>query len=116
METTVVEMSPLLVPVKQACTIIGRGQSALYELIGAGKIRAVKSDGRTLIVVESLREYAASLPPAKVRPPRNRRPQRVKQTLSLQERHPASLARLPDRGRDGRGYLSARTHKLGHLD
>jgi hypothetical protein len=78
METTVVEMTPLLVPVKQACTIIGRGQSALYELIGAQKIRAVKSDGRTLVVVESLREYAASLPPAKVAPPRKRSPHRMR--------------------------------------
>ncbi len=78
METAVIEVMPLLVPVKQACAMIGRGQSALYELIGGGKIRAVKSDGRTLIVVESLREYAASLPPAKVRPPRNRRPQRMR--------------------------------------
>jgi hypothetical protein len=74
METTVVEITPLLVPVKQACTIIGRGQSALYELIGGGKIRAVKSDGRTLIVMESLREYVADLPPAKIAPPRKRRP------------------------------------------
>jgi hypothetical protein len=78
METTVIEMTPLLVPVKQACTIIGRGQSALYELIGAGKIRAVKSDGRTLVVVESLREYADKLPAAKIAPPRKRRPQRMR--------------------------------------
>jgi hypothetical protein len=62
----------------QAGAMIGRGQSALYELIGAGKIRAVKSDGRTLIVVESLHEYAASLPPAKIAPPRRRKPQRMR--------------------------------------
>jgi excisionase family DNA binding protein len=78
METTVVEMTPLLVPVKQACAIIGRGQSALYELIGANKIRAVKSGGRTLIDVESLREYAKSLPPAKIAPPRRRKPQHLR--------------------------------------
>ena len=58
--------------------MIGRGTQAIYDLIGGGKIRAVKSDGRTLIVVESLREYAASLPPAKVRPPRHRRPPRMR--------------------------------------
>jgi hypothetical protein len=68
METTVIEVTPILVPVRQACMIIGRGQSALYELIGAGKIRAVKSDGRTLVDVDSLREYARSLPNAKVAP------------------------------------------------
>ena len=78
METAIVEVMPILVPVKQACTMIGRGQSAIYELIGGGKIRAVKSDGRTLIVVDSLREYAKSLPPAKVAPPRKRSPQRMR--------------------------------------
>jgi hypothetical protein len=65
-------VTPILVPVKQACTIIGRCQSALYELIGDGKIRAVKSDGRTLVVVASLHEYATSLPPAKLAPSRKR--------------------------------------------
>jgi hypothetical protein len=69
-------MPPILCSIPQACAMIGRGTQALYDLIGSGKIRAVKSDGRTLVVVESLREYAASLPPAKVRPPRNRKPQR----------------------------------------
>jgi hypothetical protein len=78
METTVIEVTPILVPVRQACMIIGRGQSALYELIGAGKIRAVKSDGRTLVDVDSLREYARSLPNAKVAPPRNRKPPRMR--------------------------------------
>ena len=77
METAVIEVTPLLVPIKQACTIIGRGQSALYELIGAGKIRAVKSRGRTLIFVASLHAYAEGLDPAKVRP-RYRKPQRLR--------------------------------------
>jgi hypothetical protein len=58
--------------------MIGRGTQAIYDLIGGGKIRAVKSDGRTLIVVQSLHEYAASLPPAKVSPPRTRRPLRMR--------------------------------------
>jgi hypothetical protein len=79
MQTTVVELTPLLVPVKQACTIIGRGQSALYELIGAGKITAVKSDGRTLVVVKSLHEYVATLQAAKIAPPRRRKPQHLRQ-------------------------------------
>ena len=49
--------------------MIGRGVSKIYELIGGGQIRAVKSDGRTLVVVESLREYADKLPKAIVAPP-----------------------------------------------
>jgi hypothetical protein len=72
------EVPPILVSIPQACQMIGRGTQAIYDLIGGGKIRAVKSDGRTLIVVESLREYADSLPPAKISPPRNRRPQRMR--------------------------------------
>jgi hypothetical protein len=71
-------LPPILVSIPQASAMIGRGTQAIYDLIGGGKIRAVKSDGRTLIVVESLREYAASLPLAKVRPPRNRSPQRMR--------------------------------------
>jgi hypothetical protein len=77
-----VDMPPILCSVPNACALIGRGVSALYELIGAGKIRAVKSDGRTLVVVESLREYAAKLEadhPAKIAPPRRRKPKHLRQ-------------------------------------
>jgi hypothetical protein len=79
-EAAVNELSlpPILVSIPQACAMIGRGTQAIYDLIGAGKIRAVKSDGRTLVVVESLHEYAKALPPAKVAPPRNRRPLRLR--------------------------------------
>jgi hypothetical protein len=72
------EIAPILVSITHASEMIGRGTQAIYDLIGGGKIRAVKSDGRTLIVVDSLREYAATLPPAKVKPPRNRRPLRLR--------------------------------------
>jgi hypothetical protein len=71
-------LPPILVSIPQACQMLGRGTQAIYDLIGGGKIRAVKSDGRTLVRVDSLREYADSLPPAKVRPPRNRSPQRMR--------------------------------------
>jgi hypothetical protein len=37
---------------------------------------AKKSDGRTLVVYESLRKYADRLPAAKVAPPRQRKPPR----------------------------------------
>ena len=79
-EAAVNELSlpPILVSIPQACAMIGRGTQAMYDLIGAGKIRAVKSDGRTLIVVQSLHDYAASLEPAKVAPPRNRKPLRLR--------------------------------------
>jgi hypothetical protein len=62
--------------------MIGRGTQAIYDLIGGGKIRAVKSDGRTLIVVESLHKYAKGLPEAKIAPPRKRPPQRLRKSSS----------------------------------
>jgi hypothetical protein len=73
-----ISLSPILVSIPQACAMIGRGTQAIYDLIGAGKIQAVKSDGRTLVVVESLHKYAKQLPAAKIAPPRNRRPQRMR--------------------------------------
>jgi hypothetical protein len=73
------EIEPILVSIPQASAMIGRGVATIYALIGAAKIRAVKSDGRTLIVVESLREYAASLPRAKIAPLRRRKPQHLRQ-------------------------------------
>jgi hypothetical protein len=72
-----VELQPILCSIPQASVILGRGVGAIYGLIGDGKIRAVKSNGRTLIFVDSLREYANGLPKADVRP-RYRKPQRLR--------------------------------------
>jgi excisionase family DNA binding protein len=72
------EVTPILVSVPQASQMLGRGVSTIYDLIGGGHIRAVKSDGRTLVVVESLREYADKLPAAIVAPPRKRKPQHMR--------------------------------------
>jgi hypothetical protein len=57
--------------------MLGRGVGAIYALIGDGKIRAVKSNGRTLIFVDSLHKYANDLQEANVRP-RYRKPQRLR--------------------------------------
>jgi hypothetical protein len=64
----------ILCTIPHAAAMIGRGQTFIYAAIGDGRIEAVKSDKRTLVVVESLREYAKSLPRAKVKPitPRRR--------------------------------------------
>jgi hypothetical protein len=59
---------PLLVPIKQASAIIGRCTRSIYDLIATNQLKAVKSDGRTLVVYSSLHEYAASLPAAKIKP------------------------------------------------
>ena len=57
---------PILVPVKDSADILGQSRTTIYELIAAEKIKAVKSGRSTLIVYESLKEYAASLPSAKI--------------------------------------------------
>jgi hypothetical protein len=72
------EVTPLLVSVQQGRQILGRGVSAIYELIGDGKIRAVKSDGRTMLRYDSLVAYVNSLEDAKVAPPRRRKFQALK--------------------------------------
>ncbi|QJU60412.1 helix-turn-helix domain-containing protein [Sphingomonas sp. AP4-R1] len=42
--------------------MLGLSRATFYKLLSAGEVRAVKSGKRTLIPLESLREYAASLP------------------------------------------------------
>jgi hypothetical protein len=64
---------PLLVRIPDAATMIGRGQSFIYEAIAANKIKAVKSDKRTLVVVSSLHEYVATLKAAKIKPTTRRK-------------------------------------------
>jgi hypothetical protein len=70
----------ILCTIPQAAAMIGRGISFVYEALGDGRIEARKSDGRTLVVVESLRTYAASLPAAKIKPvPARQSLQRLRQ-------------------------------------
>jgi hypothetical protein len=61
-------LAPILITIPQAAAFIGRGTRFIYEAIATKKIKAVKSDKRTLVVVSSLHEYAASLPAAKIKP------------------------------------------------
>jgi hypothetical protein len=73
-ESSEVSLPPILCGIPQAATMISRCQRFIYEAIATGKIEAVKSDKRTLVVVESLREYARKLPAAKIKPlPKRRR-------------------------------------------
>jgi hypothetical protein len=73
------EVEPILCSVPQGCQMIGIGTQGMYDLIGAGEVRAVKRGTRTLLVVESLKEYAAKLPAAIIAPPRRRKPQHLRQ-------------------------------------
>jgi hypothetical protein len=62
------DRNAILCTIPQAAAMIGRGQTFIYGAIGDGTISAVKSNKRTLVVVESLYRYAAALPPAKIKP------------------------------------------------
>jgi hypothetical protein len=62
----------ILCTIPHAAAMIGRGQTFIYGAIGDGRIEAVKSDKRTLVVVESLRRYAAELPRATIKPLKRR--------------------------------------------
>jgi hypothetical protein len=61
-------LSPILCRIPQAATMISRCERFIYEAIATGQIEAVKSNKRTLVVVESLYRYAAALPRAKIKP------------------------------------------------
>ena len=64
---------PPFVPVKEACVVGGFGRSKLYEVVGAGRVRAVKLGSKTLIDTASLLTYLDSLPAAQIRPAKTKR-------------------------------------------
>lgn len=59
--------TPLAYSVPDTCRVAGIGKTKVYELLGAGQLRAVKIGAKTLILADSVRDYFASLPtlPAK---------------------------------------------------
>jgi len=64
---TMSELQPILVPINQASAIIGKCRRGIYQLIATDQLKAVKSGRSTLVVYESLKQYAANLPVAKFR-------------------------------------------------
>ncbi len=61
----------LAAPIPDACRISGLSRSEIYRRLATGDIRAVKSGARTLILMDSLRAYLASLPAATFRAPKS---------------------------------------------
>ena len=53
--------------IENTSRLTGWSRSEIYRRLAAGDIRAVKSGNRTLIVMDSVREYLASLPVATFR-------------------------------------------------
>jgi hypothetical protein len=68
--TQITTTAPLAYEIREASRISGLSRSELYRRLAAGDIQAVKNGRRTLILMDSLRTYLASLPPAKFRAPK----------------------------------------------
>src|SRR5262249_60721374 len=52
---------PKLLSISATADFLGLSPASIYRLIGLGKLLAVKAGGKTLIVTQSARNYAASL-------------------------------------------------------
>jgi hypothetical protein len=65
-------VEPALLSIPASSEFLGLSAASIYRLIGLGKLKAVKAGGKTLLTMPSLKNYAASLPPAKIKPPINR--------------------------------------------
>jgi hypothetical protein len=81
------EVEPILCSIPQGCQMLGIGIQGMYDLIGAGLVKAVKRGTRTLLKVESLKAYADSLPSAVIAPPHKRKPRRLRESAN-EETHP----------------------------
>jgi hypothetical protein len=79
---TKMEVEPLLLSIPQTGQVIGRSVATVYVLLGDGRLKGVKSDNRTLITMESVKEYVATLirdHPAQIAPQERRKPQRLRE-------------------------------------
>ncbi len=57
-------LEPLAVTLVKAAEAIGSSTKTVTRLVAAGKLEAVKSGAKTLIVWPSMKRYVASLPAA----------------------------------------------------
>ena len=48
----------------EAGRLIGESRNTVYRLLAAGKLRAVKRGASTIVLMASIRQHMASLPPA----------------------------------------------------
>ena len=57
-------MAPLGVKPKEAARLIGGSRTEVYRLLRQSRLRAVKRGATLLVLMDSIREHMASLPPA----------------------------------------------------
>lgn len=69
--------SPKFATIEDWGTISGMSRRVTYEKLGTGELKAIKVGGRTLIDVEAGLAWLRSLPPPKIRAPRDRQQQRA---------------------------------------
>jgi excisionase family DNA binding protein len=65
-------LMPITGTIPEACRVYGLSRASIYRLAGDGKIRLVKVGGRTLVWLDSLRDYLNSAPLAEIRPSKGR--------------------------------------------
>jgi excisionase family DNA binding protein len=55
------QIEPVLVDTETARRMLGVGKTVLFRLLAENKLRRVKLGSKTLVPVQSIREFAASL-------------------------------------------------------
>jgi hypothetical protein len=73
-------LEPLTLTIAQTEQATGESRSQIYVRIARGELEAVKSGSRTLVIYESVKRRIASLPRAKIKPPKARKPRAFPQT------------------------------------
>jgi hypothetical protein len=61
----IARIEPVLCTIEDGTVIVGRSKRFMIDGIARGLFDAKKSDGRVLLVVQSLKDYIAALPAAK---------------------------------------------------
>jgi excisionase family DNA binding protein len=62
-------IEPVLLSISASADFLGLSRDTIYRLLGTGKLTAVKHGSKTLLPIAGLRDYAASLPEARIKPP-----------------------------------------------
>ena len=58
----------LLLDIEQTCATLELSRATVYELIGSGALDARKIASKTVVVMESVERFVASLPKAPIHP------------------------------------------------